>query len=301
VSPAFRLALAWVFLFSMPAFFAVNHLVARSVDFMTPHAMTLGRWTLAFVFLLPFVGAGLWRKRTALGREAWQLLILGTLGMWICGAFVYLGARTTTATNIGLIYAACPVGIVIIARIFLAERLAAPQVAGIALCLSGLLLILMKGEPARLLAVEFTRGDLWIAASALSWSIYTVLLKRWSSALDATERLTAAIGAGALILLPITALEAAIVGPPPLDWRTLAAWLILAIVPGVAAYGAFSFTLRELGAGRTAIYMYLGPLYTAALAWLVLAEQPSWYHVAGAALILPGIFLATRAPPQPSG
>lgn len=298
MSPAFRLALAWVFLFSMPAFFAVNHLVARSVDFMTPHAMTLGRWTLAFVFLLPFVGAALWRKRAALGREAWQLLILGALGMWICGAFVYIGARTTTATNIGLIYALCPVGIVGIARIFLGERLVAPQIGGIALCLSGLVLILMKGEPARLLAVEFTRGDLWIAASALSWSIYTVLLKRWSSAFDATERLTAAIGAGALVMLPITIVEATIVGPPPLDWRTFAAWLILAVVPGVAAYGAFSFTLRELGAARTALYMYLGPLYTAGLAWLVLAEQPSWYHVAGAALILPGLFLATRAPPQ---
>ena len=117
-----------------------------------------------------------------------------------------------------------------------------------------------------------------------------------SSAFDATERLTAAIDADALILLPITIVEAAIVGPPDLGWPTIAVWLVLAIVPGVAAYAAFSFTLRELGAGRTAIYMYLGPLYTAALAWLVLAEEPRWYHVAGAALILPGIFLATRAP-----
>ena len=301
MSPVFRTALAWVFLFSMPAFFAVNHLVARSVDFMTPHAMTVGRWIFACLFLWPFVGRALWRKRAALGREAWQLLILGALGMWICGAFVYIGGRTTTATNIGLIYAACPVGIVIIARIFLDERLATPQMAGIALCLSGLLLILMKGEPARLLSIQFTRGDLWIAASALSWSIYTVLLKRWSSAFDPTERLTAICGAGALILLPITIVEATVVGPPPLEWRTIAVWLILAVVPGVAAYGAFSFTLRELGAGRTAIYMYLGPLYTAAMAWMVLAEVPRWYHVAGAALILPGIFFATRAPAPASG
>lgn len=281
----------------MPAFFAVNHLVARHVDYLAPHAMALGRWMLACLFLLPFVGTALWRKRAALGREAWQLLILGALGMWICGAFVYVGGRTTSATNIGLIYSACPVGIVIIARIFLGERLAGPQVVGIALCLSGLLVILMKGEPARLLAIQFTRGDLWIAASALSWSIYTVLLKRWSSAFDPTQRLAAACGTGALVLLPITIIEATIVGPPSLDWRTIAVWLVLAIVPGVAAYAAFSFTLRELGAGRTAIYMYLGPLYTAVLAWLVLAEEPRWYHVAGAALILPGIFLATRAAP----
>lgn len=280
----------------MPAFFAVNQLAARHVDYLAPHALALGRWALACLFLLPFAGAVLWRRRAALSREAWQLLILGALGMWICGAIVYVGGRSTTATNIGLIYAASPVGIVVIARLFLGERLGGLQSLGIALCLLGLLVILMKGEPSRLLAVEFTRGDLWIASASLSWSVYSVLLKRWSSAFSPIQRLTAICGAGALILLPLSIVEATIVGPPRIDLQVILTWLVLAIVPGVLAYGAFSFTLRELGAGRTAISMYLSPLYTVAMAWLLLAEAPRWYHVAGAALILPGIFLATRTP-----
>ena len=40
--------------------------------------------------------------------------------------------------------------------------------------------------------------------------------------------------------------------------------------------------------------LYLAPVYGALLAWLVLQEVPHWYHAAGAAMILPSIWLATR-------
>jgi len=58
--------------------------------------------------------------------------------------------------------------------------------------------------------------------------------------------------------------------------------------------GAYSFMQRELGASRTALMLYLAPVYAAALAWMLLGERPGWYHLAGAALILPSIWLATR-------
>jgi drug/metabolite transporter (DMT)-like permease len=44
--------------------------------------------------------------------------------------------------------------------------------------------------------------------------------------------------------------------------------------------------------------MYLGPLYVGILAWIVLGESPQWYHLIGTALVLPGLFLATRSAPK---
>jgi len=67
-----------------------------------------------------------------------------------------------------------------------------------------------------------------------------------------------------------------------------------AVLPGIVAYQAYSFMLRELGAGPTALVLYLGPVYAAFTAWLLLGEPPTWYHAAGATLILPSIWLATR-------
>jgi len=42
--------------------------------------------------------------------------------------------------------------------------------------------------------------------------------------------------------------------------------------------------------------MYLFPLYNGVLAFLILGERLHSYHLIGAALVLPGIYLATRKP-----
>jgi drug/metabolite transporter (DMT)-like permease len=44
--------------------------------------------------------------------------------------------------------------------------------------------------------------------------------------------------------------------------------------------------------------LYLTPVYAPLLAWALLGEVPRWYHVVGAALILPSIALATGARAQ---
>ena len=62
--------------------------------------------------------------------------MLGALGMWVCGAFVYIGAHTTSAVNIGLIYAATPVAIALAGTRLLHERVTAAQRLGMALALA---------------------------------------------------------------------------------------------------------------------------------------------------------------------
>ena len=65
-------------------------------------------------------------------------------------------------------------------------------------------------------------------------------------------------------------------------------------VPGAAAYAAYSFMQRVLGAARVAMVLYLGPIYSAGIAWLVLGERVEPFHLVGAASILGGIWLSTR-------
>lgn len=283
--------LLWV----VPLLWSSNYLIARLGDgVIAPHALALGRWSLAGLILLPWMGRGLWAKRAAVRREWAHLLVLGFLGMYVCGAWVYLAGRTTTSTNIALIYAATPMAIVAASSLLLHERMSRAQWAGVALALLGLLFVIAKGDPARLLAVQFVAGDAWITAAAASWTAYSVLLKRWPSALGAGERLVAVIGGGLLVLLPTTLLEAALTTTPDFGWRAAGLVLLAAVVPGVLSYGAYSYLQRELGASRTAMMLYLAPVYGALLAWAVLGELPGWYHGVGAAMILPSIWLASR-------
>jgi len=82
--------------------------------------------------------------------------------------------------------------------------------------------------------------------------------------------------------------------PSEWSWRSVALVAAAALLPGAGAYGAYSFMQRELGAARVGLVMYLGPLYSAVLAWAVLGEQIEVFHLVGGALILPGIYLGTR-------
>ena len=284
-----------VLLWVVPLLWSSNYVIARVADgLVAPHALAAGRWLLAGIVLLAFVWRPLREHRAALRREWWHLLALGFLGMYICGAWVYEAGRSTSSANMALIYAVTPMTIAAASAWALGEAISRRQWLGMALALAGLLFIITKGDPARLLAVQFVAGDLWITACAASWTAYSVLLKRWPSALPPLVRLVAVIGGGLVVLLPGALLEALLQPTPPWSWAAAGLVATAALVPGVLSYGAHSLLQRELGASRTAMMLYLAPVYGAGLAWLLLGEAPGWYHAVGAAMILPSIWMASR-------
>ncbi|MCZ8111496.1 MAG: DMT family transporter [Betaproteobacteria bacterium] len=284
-----------VLLWVVPLLWSSNYVIARVADgLVAPHALAAGRWLLAGIVLLAFVWRPLREHRAALRREWWHLLALGFLGMYICGAWVYEAGRSTSSANMALIYAVTPMTIAAASAWALGEAISRRQWLGMALALAGLLFIITKGDPARLLSVQFVAGDLWITACAASWTAYSVLLKRWPSALPPLVRLVAVIGGGLVVLLPGALLEALLRPTPPWSWAAAGLVATAALVPGVLSYGAHSLLQRELGASRTAMMLYLAPVYGAGLAWLLLGEVPGWYHAVGAAMILPSIWMASR-------
>lgn len=287
--------LARILVWVLPALWSSNYIIARAAPgVVSPHVLALGRWALVGLLLLPWI----WRDIPALARawraEAGRMIVLGSLGMWVCGAFVYQGAVTTSAINIGLIYSASPVAIALGSRWLLKERATTLQRLGMALALLGVLVVVSRGDLASLLAVQLVPGDLWIAAASVGWAVYTVLLQRWPTTLNARQRLACIVVGGLVVLVPFTALELYLVPAPAFTWQALGLIVAAALLPGFLSYQAYSFMLGALGATRTAVMLYLAPLYGALNAWWMLGEAPAWFHLAGAALILPSIYLATR-------
>lgn len=293
---------AQILLFVTPALFATNMLLARyTADFIPPVALAVWRWLGVFVLLLPFCAGELWRQRRAIGRDGLKFLVLGGLGMGICGAVVYAAGKTTTATNIGLIYAVSPVVIILLSRAMFGERMSGRQALGTVLALAGMLLIVAKGQPSALLALRFVPGDLMILGAACAWALYSVLLKRWPSGLGINARLAAIALAGVIVLLPFLAWETATVGTATPDGRTLLIIATLILVPGIGAYATHGYITRHLGPSKAGLILYLSPVYNSLLAWLLLGERLALYHWIGAALVLPGLYIATSRPKRAAG
>ncbi len=292
---AAELRLAQVLLFVTPALWSVNYLVARwAPGLVAPHMLALARWSLAVLMLGAFCWRELVGKRHLIRVEAGRFLVLGALGMWVCGAFVYIGGRSTLAVNIGLIYAAAPVLIILASALWLHERLNALQGVGIVLALAGVLHIVFEGRWSEVMQVGVNPGDLWIACAMVCWAAYSLLLRAWPSAFGALARLTLIACGGVLVLIPFTWLEARFWLGSTLSWQSAGLVVAAALLPGAGAYAAYSVMQRALGPARVSVVLYLSPLYSAAIGWAVLGEPIADFHAIGALLILPGIWLSTR-------
>ena len=283
--------LMWV----TPALWSVNYIVARSAPgVVEPHMLALGRWALAGVILAFVARSELWRERSSTLADSGRYLVLGALGMLICGAWVYQGAKTTSAINIALIYAASPVLIAVGAVLWLGERFSWRQGVGVMVAMAGVFHVVVKGQWLALGQVQWVAGDGWIVVAMVAWAAFSLLQKKWPSPLGSTARLAAICMGGVLVLLPFSVWE--YLQPDRPAWTMQASLLVVAagLLPGIGAYWAYGFSQKVLGASRVAASLYLGPLYGGLTAWVFLGEAMGWHHVMGAALILPGIYLASR-------
>ncbi len=287
--PHTRLAqlLIWV----IPLLWIVNSVIARRAPgVITPHVLAAGRWMLAGAILAAFTHAELWAQRAHIRRYAWHYMVLGGCGMWICGAAVYFAGQTTSMMNISLIYAASPVMIAVGSVLWLREPFSKRQALGVVLALAGVVHVVVQGEWQRLGEVEFVPGDLWIAGAATAWAAYSMLQKHWPSPLSPHARLAVICAGGVLVLLPFAGWELSQSGPV-LGEQAVLLIVAAALFPGVLAYWIYGWTQSVLGPGPVAMTMYLGPLYAAVVAWLLLGEPLELHHLVGGVLILSGVGL----------
>jgi drug/metabolite transporter (DMT)-like permease len=249
---------------------------------------------LAAGVLVIFAGRGVAANWVQLRESAREILILGVLGMLICGGVVYMSLHETTATNATLIYTGSTFVIVILDAIFFRQPLTPVRIAGIVLGFIGVATIVLQGELHRLVTLELNWGDLGIAVCAIAWAVYSVMLKGERLRRLPTWPLFASIAiAGALTLLPPMLYETVAFDAFP---RGRAAWtsiIALAIIPSVLAYGSFQVGVREVGPSVTGVFFYLIPVYGVLLATLLLGESFRAYHALGLILVVVGVVLAT--------
>ena len=288
------LLLAWL----TPGLWSANAIVSRlAPGVIEPYTLAWGRWALAGIVLALLARADLLRHGREWLRRPLPYLALGFLGMFVCGALFYNAGRTTQAINMGLIYATSPIMITLASTWWLGEqRLNFWQWLGVVMALMGVLHVVTAGHWWRLTQIDWVEGDFWVMLCAIAWAAYALLLRRVPSAMSEMGRLALINACGVLLLLPFAAYEWLQPATPALGWQALGLIVVAALVPGIGAYLIYGWAQGVLGAARVSVSLYLGPLWNAAMAWLLLGEPLGAHHWMGALLILPGIYLATRQP-----
>lgn len=282
----------------MPLFFSSNMIIGRgATDAVEPFTLAFFRWFGALLLLLPFAAPGMVNIRQAVNRDSMTILFLGFLGMWVCGAMVYVALDYTSATNGTLIYTTSPVMILLMEARMRGRPVTIRQAIGSVAAFLGVAVIVLKGDPGALLRLSFNIGDLIILACAFAWAVYSVKLKQdYLQALPTMPLFAMIVAAGSLILLPFMVWEIVLTDRFPV---TMQAWMSIAglvVFSSVLSYAAYQFGVKRFGPSTTGMMLYLLPAYGVVLAIIFLGETLQAFHVVGFALILPGVVLATLQP-----
>ena len=290
--PNSQIQLAKLTIWAIPMFWTVNHIVARKAPgVITPHVLAIARWALVGIFLAWLARDEIKAHWDILRTQTRRYLLLGALGMWVCGAGVYQAGVSTNMINISLIYASSPVMIAVGSVLWLREPFSKRQAFGVLLAVLGVVHVVVQGEWARLAQVVLVPGDLWILAASLAWAAYSLLQKHWRSSLSAGAQLACICAGGVLVMVPFTIWELMQADAPTLGSDALLLIALAALFPGLGAYWLYGWVQKTIGASRVAMTLYLGPLYASVMAWIVLGESIGLHHVIGGVLILSGVGL----------
>ena len=263
-----------------------------ALDYVAPTTVAAGRWmvtaTLALALLAKRHQTGAFR--TGLRVDFRGFAVLSLVGVTLLYGLQIVGQSRTTAVNTGLLANTVPVFTALLAVTFLHERIRAVGWLGIAVALVGAWIVSSGGLR---LDVDATSalGDLLVLLSALAAALYFVLGARLLRGYPPLVVTAAAATLGAATLAVVAVIAG---GENRWTWQAVAAIVALGVGPGLLSNLWWWETVTWLDAGRAALYVYLIPLITMVFAVVLLGETISPAQLAGAALLLGGVWLAER-------
>jgi drug/metabolite transporter (DMT)-like permease len=275
---------------------AGNAIVGRlAAGHIPPVTLSFLRWSIAFLIILPFAWKHLKRDWSAIRARLGMMIVLSVTGIGAFNTLQYWALEHTQALNTLLLQSAGPLFVAVWSLILLGVRLTLAQAGGIALSLTGVLVILLHGDLTALTSIEFNKGDLIFTVALAIFGLYSVLsLKR--PKIHGLSFVGFTFGCGAACLIPLLVWELLSRPVMQLDAMNLLTLFYVAVFPSTLAYLCFNRGVQLIGANRAAPFFHVVPVFGSAMAIVFLGERPQLFHIIGFALVLTGVFVASRKP-----
>ena len=267
-----------------------------AVGVFPPFSLTFFR----FLFALPFIFTIFYiRERGNLlprGRQWLALILLGFVGTFCYHVLFFISLKHTTAINSSLIGATNPMLTTLLAAMFFSERLTPWRVFGIILSFSGVFLFITNGDWQLISQFQYNQGDLIMLVAVVCFAVYALLSRRFMKQYHLSP----------LMVTAYTFLICVIISVPFVVWEkpatylgsaTASGWLsilYMSLFASVLGYLFQMVAIQRIGAPRTAIFINLVPIFTIIQSVIILGESITLFKLMGAAIVISGVYLATR-------
>ena len=271
-----------------------NFIIAKGVNKeIPPISLNFYRWLIASLIILPFAIKQFRSQWKHVRQSGHYLFWVSLTGVALFNTFVYIGAHYTSAINLALIgTTSSPIMSIVFARIFLKEKIGWMKLAGMILCIIGVLFLLSNGNFQNLLSLHFSTGDLWMLLAAFCFAVYNTLVKKKPAGISPINFLFVIFSFGTLMVLPFFIWEFTRSAPVLWNNHLILSILYLGLAASVICFLIWNIAIGKLGAGRTALFGNLIPVFSSIEAAIILHEDFNAVHITSMVIIFAGILLA---------
>jgi drug/metabolite transporter (DMT)-like permease len=270
------------------AFIAVK-VVLDDASFIT---VNMARFVIASLPLLPFLLVFRRHRPQLSNSDRARILLAGICAVYGYHLSVNYGETLIPAGTAGLLANTTPIFAAVLAHIFLGERVGPWRAGGIVFALGGVAVITFYGA-GETVAMGRLQGAAFVMLAAVSWAVYTVVLRPLTEAHGVIFVTSYSIIVGTVLQLPLLfwvqldELRAI----PATSWGWL---LFLGLGSTVVGYFLYNTGIEGLGATLAAYYLYLIAPISLFWGWAILGENINLAIVVGAAMILLGLLAVSR-------
>ena len=272
-------------------FWAFNTVAGRAaVGEVSPLLIVSVRWFFVSIILSILCRNQLIETWSILSKKIKWLIFMGLFGFTGFNSAYYVAAHDTIAINLGLVQGTMPAFIIIIAWIWLKDKINFTQFLGVLISFIAVLIVVCSGNFNALIELELNNGDIVMIFACTLYAIYAVGLRKKPKI-------------SALPLLTFFAYIAFLGSLPGFIYETYSNQLILPgqkgfiilgviiIFPSFLAQIFFMKGVEKIGPSRSGLYTNLVPVFSSLLAVFFLGEEFQFFHILSLIMIFTGIYL----------
>ncbi len=260
---------------------------------MPPITAATERFVIASLLLVLIFGA-LGRLRLSALKQNWLTYIaIGLLGVVGFNMAMFFGLQSTTPINGALIMATTPLTTLALAYLFEGEQLTAHKIIGLLFGIIGVIMVISHGDIMHLLALKVARGDLMILAGSLSFSLTTIISRRFVSGATPLETTTFSMlfGTVALVILSLV-FEHPLQTIAAMPMSVHLALIYLAFFGSMIAYLFWFNGIQQIGSARASAFFNLVPVFTM-LVSILFGAFPNIWQILGTLAVIIGVIFTT--------
>lgn len=271
-----------------------NFIIARGVaGKIPPISLAFYRWATASTIMLPLAYNKFKVEKQVVFQNKKYIFWIALTGVTLFNTLVYYAGHYSPAINLALIgTTSSPVFSIILAAIFLNERITPLRIIGLLLCIGGIVYLIAKGSWVVLTNFHFSDGDVLILAGALAFAIYNIFVRKKPAGLSPVNFLLVIFSVGTLLLLPFFLWE--VFNSPAVQWNINLVLVILYLGLGtsVTAFLCWNAAISRLGAARTSLFGNLIPIFSTMEAVWLLNEKITMVHIIAGITVITGLVIA---------